>query len=332
MSTPILAAVQRTPHAAPVLEHLVLEDPRAGEVLVRMVGVGVCHTDMVMRDAMLPVPMPVVLGHEGAGVVEKLSAGVTGLAVGDHVVLSFASCGGCGACHDHAPAYCEAWVPLNFFGARADGTTALRDAAGEAVHSHVFGQSSFANHAVVHQRNAIKVDTDLPLDLLGPLGCGIQTGAGAVLNALKVRAGASVAVIGAGAVGLSAVMAARLAAAATIVALDINAARVDLARGMGATHAFLANRATMAEHATAAGCPAGFDYIIDTTGIAAVANAAIPALANRGELALVGAYAPGTTIADERRARGTRRGRGQRGPGPLHPRTDRALPRRAVPV
>jgi aryl-alcohol dehydrogenase len=297
MPTAILAAVQRAPKSPPILEHLSLEDPRQDEVLVRIVGVGVCHTDMVMRDALLPVPMPVVLGHEGAGMVEAVGNDITDLAIGDHVVLSFASCGGCGACHDHAPAYCEAWVPLNFFGGRADGSTALVDAAGKSVHSHVFGQSSFASHVVVNRRNAVKVAKDLPLELLGPLGCGIQTGAGAVLNALKVRAGSSVAVIGAGAVGLSAIMAAQIAGASIIVALDINPARVELAREMGATHAFLANSASMTEHAASAGRPAGFDYIIDTTGIAAVCNAAIPALANRGELALVGAYAPDTDIA-----------------------------------
>jgi aryl-alcohol dehydrogenase len=296
MPTPILAAVQRGPGAAPSLEPLMLDDPRPDEVLVAIRGVGVCHTDMVMRDALLPVPMPVVLGHEGSGVVVALGSAVADLAVGDPVVLSFASCGGCGACHDHAPAYCEAWVPLNFAGARADGSTALTDAAGSAVHSHVFGQSSFASHALVNRRNVVRVDADLPLELLGPLGCGIQTGAGAVLNALRVRPGSSLAVIGAGAVGLSAVMAAAIAGARTIVALDINPARVAFARTLGATHAFAAQDATMAEHAAAAGCAAGFDYIVDTTGHAAVCNAAIPALANRGELALVGAYAPGATI------------------------------------
>lgn len=297
MPLPILAAVQREAAAPPILETLMLDDPRPDEVLVEMKGVGVCHTDMVMRDGLLPVPRPVVLGHEGSGIVRAVGSAVEDIAVGDSVVLSFASCGGCGACHDHAPAYCRDWVPLNFFGARADGSTALRDQEGQAVHSHVFGQSSFASHAVVNRRNVVKVDRDLPIELLGPLGCGIQTGAGAVLNALRVRPGSSVAVIGAGAVGLSAVMAARIAGAGTIVALDLNMARVALAPELGATHSYQADSAGMGEHAAAAGCREGFDYIIDTTGIAAVCNAAIPALAPRGELALVGAYAPSSDIA-----------------------------------
>jgi aryl-alcohol dehydrogenase len=297
MPQAILAAVQRHPGDAPCLETLILDDPAPQEVLVALRGVGVCHTDMVMRDGLLPVPIPAVLGHEGAGVVARVGNAVTDLAVGDHVVLSFASCGGCGPCRDHAPAYCHDWAALNFSGARADGSTALRDGAGAPVHSHVFGQSSFASHALAHRRNVVKVDRDLPIELLGPLGCGIQTGAGTVLNALRVRAGASVAVIGAGAVGLSAVMAATIAGAATIAVLDIKPQRLDLALSLGATHAFHADSAAMTTHAAAAGCPAGFDYIIDTTGLIGPCNAAIAALAPRGELALVGAYAPGASLS-----------------------------------
>lgn len=294
MATLAQAAVLRTAGAAPVIEQVHIEAPRADEVLVEIRGVGVCHTDMVMRDGHLPVPLPVVLGHEGSGVVREVGSEVTGLAVGDHVVLSFMSCSHCPSCDDNEPAYCHNWFALNFFGARADGSTALTDAAGQSVHSHVFGQSSFASHAVVSQRNVIRVDKDLPIELLGPLGCGIQTGAGAVLNSCQVRAGSSVAVIGTGAVGLSAIMAAKLARAGTVVALDINDARIALALELGATHGFRADKATYLEHATAAGCPTGFDTIIDTTGLTDLVNQAIGALAPRGQIALVGAYAPGT--------------------------------------
>ena len=294
MPISINAAVLREKRASPVIENLFLDDPMEDEILVRIVGVGVCHTDMVMRDALLPVPLPVVLGHEGAGVVEAVGHGVGDLAVGDHVVLSFSSCGSCKACAQHQPAYCATWAPLNFSGSRADGGTALTDSTGMPVHSHIFGQSSFASHVVVSRRNAVKVDTDLPLELLGPLGCGIQTGAGAVLNACRVRQGSSVAVIGAGAVGLSAVMAARLAGAAIVVAVDLIEQRVAFSHEVGATHGFVATSGSMLDHAVAAGCPTGFDYIIDTTGNTSVCNAAIAALTNCGELALVGAYAPGT--------------------------------------
>ena len=297
MPQQILAAVQRAPQSPPRIEALTLEAPRCGEVLVAMAAVGICHTDMVMRDQLVPVPQPVVLGHEGAGIIEAIGDGVTGLAVGDHVVLSYASCGQCSSCHDHAPAYCHSWFPLNFGGMRPDGSTALTDADGAAVHSHVFGQSAFATYAVVPAGNAIKVDTDLPLDILGPLGCGIQTGAGAVLKALRVRPNSSIAVIGVGAVGMSAVMAAaNIAKAATVVAIDINAERVELSRRFGATHGYGPTDGSYAEIASRAGCAIGFDYIIDTTGIAELCNQAAMALAPRGELALVGAYVPGAEI------------------------------------
>ena len=296
MSEMIQAAVSRTPGAAPSVETVALGQPRADEVLVEIHGVGVCHTDMVMRDGLLPVPFPVVLGHEGAGIVRQVGHGVSDLAVGDHVVLSFMSCAACASCDDDQPAYCHSWVPLNFFGCRADGSTSLSDASGEKLHSHVFGQSSFATHALVNRRNAVKVDQDLPIHLLGPLGCGIQTGAGAVLNSCHVRKGSSLAVVGTGAVGLSAVMAASIAGAGTIVAIDLNHARLEMALELGATHAMHATSGTLTDHAANAGCPSGFDYVIDTTGLGSVVNDAILALAPRGELALVGAYAPDTAV------------------------------------
>lgn len=296
MSIQIRAAVNRIAGEPPVIEDVLIDDPREGEVRIAIRAVGVCHTDMVMRDGHVPVPRPMVLGHEGAGVVEQVGPGVTGLQPGDHAILSFDSCGHCVSCRDDAPAYCHNWFPMNFGGGRADGSTALQTRDGTPIHSHVFGQSSFATHAIVHERNAVKVDKALPLELLGPLGCGIQTGAGSVLNVLKPRPGSSLAVIGTGAVGISAIMAARIAGASTIVALDLNADRVQLARQLGATHGFKADDAGMADHAAAAGCPAGFDYILDTTGSPAVCNAAIPALAPRGELALVGAYPPGVPV------------------------------------
>lgn len=299
MTTQIQAAVQREIGAAPVIETLVIDAPQAGEVLVAIHATGVCHTDMVMRDGHLPIPQPVVLGHEGAGVVQQVGEGVVGLQPGDHVVLSFDSCGHCNACEEHDPAYCDHWFRYNFAGVRDDGTTALKDESGAVVYSHIFGQSTFATHAIVKARNAVRVERDLPLELLGPLGCGIQTGAGTILNVLKPRAGANIAVIGAGAVGLSAIMAAATTEAERIVAIDVNAERVELAKTLGATHAFLAN-ADITEHAAAAGVPQGFDYIIDTTGIPAVCSAAVKGLATRGELAMVGAYPPAPIEAEAR--------------------------------
>lgn len=296
MPTNAIAAVSRLTGRPPEIENVLLDDPRDDEVLVAIKGVGVCHTDMVMRDGLLPVPVPAVLGHEGSGIVVAVGQAVTDLAPGDSVVLSFMSCGHCASCEVTQPAYCHSWVPLNFFGARPDGTTAIRDAAGRPVHSHVFGQSSFASHSLVNRRNAVKVASDLPIELLGPLGCGIQTGAGAVLNAARIGPGARVAVLGAGAVGLSAVMAARLAGAATIAAVDLHVERIALAMDLGATHGLDGRKSSTASLAALAGCPAGFDYIFDTTGVIDLVNSAIEALAPRGEMVLVGAYPSGAEV------------------------------------
>lgn len=298
MTKQIQAAVFRTAGAAPVLERITIDEPRADEVRVSIKAVGICHTDMVLRDQLLPLPLPAVLGHEGAGVVEAVGADVTSVVPGDHVVLSFSSCGHCPSCHDHAPAYCHDWFGLNFAGARADGSVSLKDGNGAPVHSHVFGQSSFATSSVVPERNVVKVDKELPLQLLGPLGCGIQTGAGTVLKTLRPRPGSSIAVMGAGAVGISAIMGAAIAGVATVVAIDLNPDRVALAREVGATHGFLASEGSVLSLAAQAGCPGGFDYIVDTTGNVGVVNEAILGLAPRGELAMVGAYPPMNVTAD----------------------------------
>jgi aryl-alcohol dehydrogenase len=200
----IKAAVVRRKGGPFAIETLRVETPRADEVLVRMVATGMCHTDIVIRDQVYPVPLPIVLGHEGAGVVESVGENVRKVAPGDHVVLSFMSCGHCARCAAGQPAYCAKGHPLCFGGAREDGTTAMHDSDAAPVHDHFFGQSSFGTFALAHERTVVKVRKDVPLERLGPLGCGIQTGAGAVMNALKVGPGQSFAAFGAGSVGLRA--------------------------------------------------------------------------------------------------------------------------------
>jgi len=299
MNIDATAAVLREHGGALTLEPVRVEAPRDGEVLVEIEACGVCHTDMVMRDGHLPVPTPVVLGHEGAGIVQAIGAGVTHVATGDRVVLSFASCGGCAPCCDHIPAYCEEFFPRNFFAQRADGSTSLTgQKAGEVVHSHVFGQSAFATHAVAPARNVVRVPDELDVSLaqLAPIGCGIQTGAGTVYNSLRVQAGSRLAVIGTGAVGMAAIMAARHAGAKAIVAIDLSRARLDLAANLGATHAVLSDGRPIPELLADIALPS-VDYIIDTTGVPEVVNQAVGALANRGVLALVAAYPPDFTIA-----------------------------------
>lgn len=289
------AAILRTPGGEMSIEAVEIDVPRDDEVLVDIVATGVCHTDMVMRDALLPVPQPVVLGHEGAGIVLAVGNGVTHVVPGDPVVLSFASCGHCPSCDVDQPSYCHEFFERNFLATRPDGSTAIR-AAGRPIHSHVFGQSSFATRALAPARNVIKVPADLPLELMGPLGCGFLTGAGAVLNALNVQPGDSIAVIGTGAVGLSAIMAAKIAGAATIIAIDRWPDRIRLAIELGATHGFVADGRRVAELALAAGCH-GLDHAMDTTGNVGLVEQGIAALSPRGKMGLVAAFAPDATLS-----------------------------------
>jgi aryl-alcohol dehydrogenase len=194
----IKAAVIRKKGGPFQIETLTLEEPRSDEVLIRIAATGMCHTDMVARDQLYTVPLPVVLGHEGAGVVERVGGSVKKVAPGDHVVLTYMWCGHCTPCLNGDLTYCAHFYPLNFGGAREDGSTATHDKQG-AICDHFFGQSSFGTFALAHERNVVKVPNTAPLELFGPLGCGIQTGAGAVMNALKVRPGSSFAAFGGGA-------------------------------------------------------------------------------------------------------------------------------------
>jgi aryl-alcohol dehydrogenase len=290
----IQAAVARAPHAAMELETLDLEEPRADEILVRVVATGVCHTDIVMRDQGLPVPLPAVLGHEGAGVVERVGAAVTKVKPGDHIVMTFNSCGTCPSCQDHETTYCHEFFPRNFLGIRADGSTALSK-EGQRIAGNIFGQSSFATYAICHEANAVKVPADAPLALLGPLACGIQTGAGAVMNALEIGVGDTFAVFGTGSVGLSAIMAARVVGATTIIAVDLNDTRLAVARELGATHTInpsSVDAAAEIQKITGGGAA----FTLDTTGNVKVVRTAVDALAPRGTCGILGAFQFGSEI------------------------------------
>lgn len=269
------------------VEDIDIEEPRDTEILVKVVATGVCHTDIVVRDGHLPTPQPVVLGHEGAGIVEQVGSRVTKVAPGDHVVMSFNSCGTCPTCADHAAAYCVEFFPRNFFATRPDGSSGLSQ-NGSMIHGNFFGQSSWATHALCHERNIVKVPKDVSLELLGPLACGVQTGAGAVINALKMGVGKSFAVFGAGSVGLSAIMAARAVGATTIVAVDLNADRLAFAKEIGATHTIDSGKQNATE-ALMQLTGIGLDYALDTTGLAPVIRAAVMALAPRGTCGILGA-------------------------------------------
>jgi aryl-alcohol dehydrogenase len=231
------------------------------------------------------MPLPMVMGHEGAGIVEAVGKGVNKVRPGDHVVLTGDSCGHCQSCQTGLPSYCVEFFPRNFGGGRADGTSPFSK-DGETVHTFM-GQGSFATHVVVHDRNVVKVDDDAPLELLGPLGCGVITGAGAVINAMRVGPGKSVAVFGTGSVGLSGIMAAKLVGAARIVAIDFRDDRLQLARELGATDVINPGRETVPE-ALKAILPHGVDYTLETTANMAVLRQAIEVLALRGTCGFVG--------------------------------------------
>lgn len=291
--THITAAITRAAGQPFELTTLELDEPLAREVQVRLVATGVCHTDALVRDGVLPSTLPIVLGHEGAGVVVAVGDEVTTVAPGDHVVLGFTSCGECAKCVSGHPAYCAEFPSRNFGGARADGSTSLTTPAGERVSSHFFGQSSFATYANVTERSVAKVSPTVPLELLGPLGCGITTGAGTVLNVLKPEAGSSIVIFGAGAVGNAALLAAVLAECATIIMVDVVPHRLELAIELGATHVINgALEDTLARITEILGGRA--QYAVDTTGAPAVFRQMVDALAPQGFGALVGAAAPGT--------------------------------------
>ncbi len=291
------AAVVREKSGPFVVETVRLEDPRDDEVLIRIAGVGMCHTDLVVRDQYFPTPLPAILGHEGSGVVEKIGDKVTKVAVGDHVVLTFASCGVCANCQQGLFGYCPDLYGRNFTGARPDGSSPCCDAHGNTLSAFFFAQSSFAQYAIATQRNVVKIAKDVPLEIMGPLGCGIQTGAGAVMNALKPKAGSSIAVFGAGSVGLSAIMAARVVGCTTIIAVDLNDDRLALARELGATHAVNGGSEDVVAAIQAATGGEGVQFSLEATGLPKVVRQAVDSLRLTGVCGIIGVSPLGTEFS-----------------------------------
>ncbi len=289
MTTTTQAAVVREVGGGFAVEEVQVDDPRPDELLVRIVATGVCHTDLNVAGGAMPYPLPAVLGHEGAGVVEAVGADVTAFAPGNRVVVSYASCGQCPRCRQGRPGYCRHFRDLNLRGgARLDGSPTLGQ-GDQVVHGHFFGQSSMAGYAVVPARSAVLVPDAVPLEVVGPLACGIQTGAGGILNVLKPSPGSSVVIYGAGAVGLSAVMAARLTGATTIVAVDRVPARLALATELGATAVIDASTDDVDDAVRDLTRGEGSDYALDSTGNLDVIHRAIELLAANGTCCIIGA-------------------------------------------
>lgn len=286
------AAVATAPETDLDIREVELDEPRSDELRVKIVASGVCHTDAIIRDQWYPVPLPVVLGHEGAGIVDAVGSDVEGYAVGDKVIIGPAHCGRCEQCISGNPMYCVNFYDRNFGVERTDGSKAFSDEQG-AIGSHFFGQSSFAQYTNVVAHGAVKVPDDAPLDILGPLGCGIMTGAGAVLNKLKPEPGSSIAVFGTGAVGMAGMLAAKAAGATTIIMVDIVAERLDFARELGATHTINSLETDPVE-AIREITGGGVNYALDSTGVPAVFSQMTASLGTRGHGALVGAAKLGT--------------------------------------
>src|SRR5207248_7154776 len=280
------------------IQQLDLAAPLADEVLVRIVASGLCHTDLHARDGYFPnLPYPVVCGHEGAGIVEAAGAAVTDLAAGDPVVISFPYCGECEPCHAGRISYCTQGRTLKSGGKRADGSTPMsRD--GQPVYSCFFQQSSFATFALAPAKDVVQLRRDAPVEMLGPLGCGLQTGAGAVLNVMQPAAGQSIAVYGVGGVGLAGLMAAKIAGCDPIIAVDRLPARLALARELGATHTLESKGAEMlAEIRKLTG--GGTHFALETSAVPDVFRLAVDGLRGLGTCILVGSARAGTEVSFE---------------------------------
>ena len=314
------------------LREVYLDAIQPDEVLVEIHASGLCHTDLSCATGVLPCEPGAVLGHEGtslsvtypysgatsplptnnrkltplpgAGVVLSTGPAVSHVAPGDKVLLSFSHCESCAQCTSGHPAYCHGFNDRNFGGRRPDGTSAIHsapEAEGDdkkGMFSTFFGQSSFARHTLVHRSSVVKVDPATDLSLFAPLGCGMQTGAGAVLNSLKVKPGSSVAVFGVGSVGMAAVMAAaRISGAGTVIAVDLQESRLELAKKLGATHGVLGSAKDVVGEIRKICPPNGVDYAVDCTGVPAVIKTMIDCLGTRGRGSTVGAPGFGKCVS-----------------------------------
>lgn len=287
------ALVAKGPGTAFEISELQLDGLRDGEVLVQVVGTGLCHTDLTVGSMFPPEFFPRVLGHEGAGIVVETGADVSAVRTGDHVVMSFHACRACGNCADLGPGYCTETLMLNYMGMRADGSTTYRD-GDQPVFGSFFGQSSFAEFAIASSENLVLVDPELDLKRLGPYGCSFQTGAGSVFNVLDLGPEDSLVVYGVGAVGLAALAAAASVGARTF-AVDLKPERLAAAARLGAAGieaAGMEPAELVAAVVEATGGPHGHRHAIDTTGVPSVVRAAVTAVGARGEVVALGLNAP----------------------------------------
>lgn len=279
------------------LEALELAEPAADELIVRVAASGLCQTDVHGRDDYFGIPFPCVFGHEGAGVVERVGAAVRKVAPGDRVLMVSPACGGCAACARKLPGYCAAARRIKFSGRLRDGRTPLA-LDGTPVSGAFFQQSSFATHALATEGNVVKLPPELPCEVAAAFACGVNTGAGAVLNVLRPQHGSAFAVFGAGAVGLAGLLAARIAGCATRIAVDLHENRLALARELGATHTVNAGSEDVVA-ALRRAVPAGLESTLEAAGEPLALRQAVAALAPLGVCCLAGSARPGVEAALE---------------------------------
>lgn len=288
------AAVMYENNKPLVVEEVTLDEPQEQEILVKMVATGVCHTDLHFVKGEMPVGMPVVLGHEGAGIVEKVGPGVTTVQPGDHVVLMVTySCGKCRYCVSGHPAMCPEWLAYNMMGTLPTGAKRLHK--GDLELNHFFSQSSFAEYAVVHERTAVKVREDAPLDTVCLLGCGTTTGIGAVLNTASLGAGEDIVIYGCGGVGLSALMAAKLAGAGKLIAVDMVDLKLEKARELGADYVINAGQEDPVQRVMEI-TGGGADYSVECIGNVDVMAQAFGSIRNGGKCVVAGMAPLGTSM------------------------------------
>jgi Zn-dependent alcohol dehydrogenase len=292
----ITAAVVQELHGPFVVRDVELDEPGPGEVLVKVAATGFCHTDGIARHGDLPFPVPGVLGHEGAGTVAAVGPGVTSVHEGQAVVIGWPSCGACRNCQDGEPRYCLRLGEAIVGGHRLDGPSALRTRDGDPLASHFFGQSSFATYSLTTESALVPVPEGLPVEMMGPLACGLSTGAGAVFHTARPLPGASLVVYGVGTVGLAAIMAATNSPATTIIAVDRHASRLRMATEMGATHVVDATDTNVVEAINDI-CGGPADLALECTGVISVVRRAVDSVGMRGTCILIGGAPAGAEFS-----------------------------------
>jgi aryl-alcohol dehydrogenase len=305
------AAVMAEPHGRWTIEALDVDEPGPQEVRVRVVASGICQTDVHARDGFFPIPCPAVYGHEGAGVVERVGTAVTTLKPGDHVIMANPSCGECPDCLAGFETYCSKAPVLKQSGYRSDGTSLSFSRGQEPIYGSFFQQSSFASVTIAMARNTIRVPKDVPLDILAAFPCGVNTGAGAVMNVLKPHPGDAYVAFGTGTVGFAGLLAAKLAGCDPIIAVDLFDERLALALDLGATHTVNAKNPKLVDEVRRLAGGRGAQFCLEAAGVPAALRAAVEVLAPRGAACLVGSAAAGVEVHLEMRA--IQRGRMVRG-------------------